>query len=167
MSKIKVSKRLFKLSLVTMLALPLMSIVELTTVSGQQVFAQSGKTKRVQSIRQKHIKVYEKIQAAFDAGNTGETTRLLDKLSRETDLNNIEQAYIRNYRGNIYFGQDNLNAALREFKGIVQNSEGVPDSFTNQMLYVIAQVLFSQENYREALTYAQRWFKTLPNPIKL
>ena len=53
---------------------------------------------------------------------------------------------------------------MAQFKGIVQNSEGVPAAFTNQMLYVIAQVLFSQENYSEALTYAQRWFKTLPAP---
>ena len=32
------------------------------------------------------------------------------------------------------------------------------------MLYVVAQVLFSQEKYREALTYAQRWLNTQEEP---
>jgi len=164
MNKMKIAKRLCKLTLMAALVMPLTSFVEVTTVEGQQVYAQAKKTKKVQSIRQKNIKKFEKIQEVFDAGNTSEATRLLDKLSREEDLNNIEKAYIANYRGNIYFGQDNLGSALREFKSIVQNSEGVPDSFINQMLYVIAQVLFSQEKYSEALDYAQRWFKTLAVP---
>lgn len=154
--------RAAKLSFLLLLAFPLVSIVEVTTVEGQQAHAQ--RTQRVQSIRQKHIKTFEKIQEAFDAGDIPLTLRLLDKLSKEEDLNNIEQAYIRNFRGNIYFQQDNLAAALGQFKGIVENSEGVPVAFTNQMIYVIAQVLFSQENYSEALKYAKRWFATLPAP---
>ena len=161
MNHIKKSNRLIKTAFLSLFILPLLSLIEVSVSVDQQAIAQ---TKKVQSIRQKHIKVFEKVQEASDANNNREVTRLLDKLSKEEDLNNIEQAYIRNFRGNIYFQQDNLNAALREFKGIVQNSEGVPDAFTNQMLYVIAQVLFSQEKYREALGYAQRWFKTLPEP---
>jgi len=161
MNNIKIGMRVIRLALLLLLALPLISIVEVVTVEGQQAYSQ---TQRVQSIRQKHIKTFEKMQEAFDAEDIPGTLRLLDKLSKEEDLNNIEQAYIRNFRGNIYFQQDNLSAALTQFKGIVQNSEGVPVAFTNQMLYVIAQVLFSQESYREALTYAQRWFKTLPAP---
>ena len=164
MNNIKIAKRLCKLTLMAALVMPLTSFVEVTTVEGQQAYAQAKKTKKVQSIRQKNIKKFEKIQEVFDAGNTSEATRLLDKLSREEDLNNIEKAYIANYRGNIAFGKEDLNTALREFKSIVQNSEGVPDSFTNQMLYVVAQVLFSQEKYSEALSYAQRWFKTLAVP---
>jgi len=163
MNKIKISKQVTKATFLALFMLPLVSLVETTVSSSQQVMAQS-KTKKVQSIRQKHIKTFEKIQEASDAGDNSQVTRLLDKLSKETDLNNIERAYIANFRGNIYFQQDNLNAALREFKSIVNNSEGVPDAFTNQMMYVIAQVLFSQEKYREALGFAQRWFKTLPAP---
>ncbi|MBX2848281.1 MAG: tetratricopeptide repeat protein [Acidiferrobacterales bacterium] len=162
MNNIKITMRATGLAFILLVALPMLSIVEVMTLEGQQAYAQ--KTKKVQSIRQKHIKTFEKMQEAFDAGDIPGTLRQIDKLSKEEDLNNIEQAYIRNFRGNIYFQQDNLNAALAQFKGIVQNSEGVPDAFTNQMLYVIAQVLFSQEKYREALTYAQRWFKTLPAP---
>jgi len=163
MNKTKVKNRLIKATFIALFLLPLLSVIEVSVISSQQAYAQA-KTKKVQSIRQKHIKAFEKIQEAFEEENNREITRQLDKLSKETDLNNIEKAYIHNFRGNIYFQQDNLNAALREFKGIEQNSEGVPDAFLNQMLYVIAQVLFSQEKHREALGYAQRWFKTLPVP---
>ncbi len=162
-------KPLLSASLGVMIMLPLMATVEVTVLDAQQANAQQSKpqkpkTKKVQSIRQKHIKVFEKIQEAFETENNAEATRLLDKLAREEDLNNIEKAYIANYRGNICFANDRLDCALREFKNVTATREGLPDSFYNQMLYVIAQVLFSQEKYREALNYAQTWFKTQEEP---
>lgn len=164
MNKIKFSKRLMSVAIAAALTLPLASITEVVLLDSQQSYAQSKSTKRVQSIRQKHIKNFEKIQEAFDAENTSEVLRLIGKLEQDPDLNNIERAYIRNFRGSIYFTQDNLSAAYREFKGIVDNSEGVPEAFVNQMYYVLAQVSFSQDNYREALTNANRYIKTLETP---
>ena len=152
-----------------LLVAPLMLGVEHSTLGINQAVAQEDqasqrKTKRVQSIRQKHTKTFEKIQLAFEEKKTTEAKRLLDKLESEPDLNNIEKAYLYNYRGNICFEQDNLNCALSNFKKVTATREGLPDSFYNQMLYVIAQVLFSQEKYREALQYAQNWFKTQEDP---
>ena len=93
-------------------------------------------------------------------------TRNFDKLSRETDLNNIEKAYIAQFRGNICFSQDRLSCALTEFKKVIRTRDGLSDGFYNNMLYVVAQVYFSQENYREALKFAQQWIGTqeLPSP---
>lgn len=159
-------KPLLSASLSVVIMLPLIAGVEVTTFDSQQAQAQSDKpkTKKVQSIRQKNIKVFEKVQEAFEAENNAEAQRLLEKLAREEDLNNIEKAYIANYRGNICFAQDNLPCALREFKKVTATRDGIPDGFYNQMLYVIAQVLFSQEKYRDALGYAQTWFKTQEDP---
>jgi len=158
-------KTLLTLSLTVAAMLPLLATVEVSLLDSQQAQAQKAKpekpkTKKVQSIRQKHIKVFEKVQEAFEAENNTEAKRLLDKLAKDEDLNNIEKAYIANYRGNICFANDRLDCALREFKKVTATREGLPDSFYNQMLYVIAQVLFSQEKYRDALSYAQTWFKT-------
>ncbi|MGK0438682.1 MAG: hypothetical protein ACJATK_001633, partial [Paracoccaceae bacterium] len=149
--------------------LPLLAAVEVTIFDTQQAQAQTSKqekpkTVKVQSIRQKHIKTFEKIQEAFETENNAEVERLLAKLSSEEDLNNIEKAYIANYRGNICFSSDRLGCALREFKKVTTTRDGLPESFYNQMLYVIAQVLFSQEEYREALSYAQTWAKTQESP---
>ncbi len=139
-----------------------------TPVFGSPAVAQEDqpkrKTKKVQSIRQKHIKTFEKINEAFDAENIGEAQRLLTKLASEPDLNGIEKAYVANYRGNIMFSQDNLNGALREFKKITALRDDVSEGFYNQILYVIAQVYFSQENFTEALKYAQQWFKVQEDP---
>jgi tetratricopeptide (TPR) repeat protein len=162
-------KPLISASLSVLVMLPLISAVEMTVFDAQQAHAQTSKpvkpkTKKVESIRQKHIKTFEKIQEAFEAENNVEVERLLAKMSGEEDLNNIEKAYIANYRGNICFSSDRLDCALREFKKVTATREGLPDSFYDQMLYVIAQVLFSQEKYREALNYAKIWFKTQENP---
>ena len=163
----KFLKPILTMALSTALVLPITAVIETSVVQSQQAFAQEQsqrKTKRVESIRQKLVKTFEKIQEAFDAENYTEASRQLDKLAREEELNNIEKAYVANYKGNIFFSQDNLRGALAEFKKVTRTREGIPDGFYNQILYVIAQVLFSMENYPEALTYAQNWFKTQTDP---
>ncbi len=167
MTSFKLVKRLSKPVISAALVMPLLVGVEVSIAPSQQAYAQEQsqrKTKRVESIRQKHIKTFEKINEAFDAEDYNSATRLLDKLAGEEDLNNIEKAYVSNYRGNIYFSRDNLSGALREFKKVTRTRDGIPDGFYNQILYVIAQVLFSQEKYSEALRYAQDWFKTQTDP---
>jgi len=165
---IKVLKLINRTVVVSALAVPLMLGIESATIGIQEAAAQEEgdqrKTKRVQSIRQKLLKDFEKAQEAFDAKNYSEARRFIDKIEKTEGLNNIERAYVHNYRGNMCFEQDNLSCALREFKKVVTTREGLPDSFYNQMIYVIAQVYFSQENYNEALSYAQRWFKTQADP---
>ena len=124
------------------------------------------KTKKVQSVTQKNAKVFTKIAEAQEAENFAEMTRLINKLSSEEKLNNIERAYIYQFKGNICFTQDNLNCALSEFKKVLGITEGIPDAMYNNVIYVVAQVLFSQEKYREALNYAKRYLRTqeLPSP---
>ena len=119
---------------------------------------------RINSIRQKHVKTFEKVGEAFDAEDVAGARTLLNKLAAEEDLNNLEQAYISNYLGNIAFSSDNLNGALREFRKILAIKEGVPCGFYNQIIYVVAQVFFSQEKYSDALRYAQFWFKSQEDP---
>ncbi len=162
--------RMFKVVLSVALLVPVSMAVELTSIGSQAVAQEQAKPKprrkavRVQTIRQKHVKTFTRINEAFDEENVTEAARLLDKLNTEPDLNNIEKAYVANYKGNIAFTNDDLNTALREFKKIMSLQEGIPVNFYNQIMYVIAQVYFSQENYREALNYAQRWFKLQAEP---
>lgn len=161
-------KPLLTASLSIALMLPMMAAVEVVSIDSQQAFAQNSapkpKTKKVDSIRQKLIKDFEKVQEAFEAENYPEVERVLQKIERTEGLNNLERAYVANYRGNICFSRDDLNCALRNFKKITASPDGLSESFYNQMLYVIAQVLFSQEKYREALGYAQRWLNTQEEP---
>ncbi|NND82345.1 MAG: tetratricopeptide repeat protein [Gammaproteobacteria bacterium] len=165
MTKLKISATVFA----TLLAMPMLLVVETLVDPSASAYAQrtekpKRQTKRVESIPQALIKDFEKLNEAFDAENIAEAERILNKLEAKPDLNNISRAYIYNYRGNIYFSRDNLNGALREFKKLLAITEGLPESFYNQIIYVVAQVYFSQENYGEALNYAQRWFRTQEDP---
>ena len=137
--------------------------------SGTYAYAQESeqprrKGVRVESIRQKHIKTFERINEAFDQDNFAEAASLLAKLEADPDLNNIEKSYIYTFKGNIAFTRDDLQGALREFKKIIDIKEGIPVANYNQNFYVIAQVYFSLENYSEALRYAKQWFNTQEEP---
>lgn len=146
------------------LALTLLSLVFVNQQSYAQDDAPARKTKRVQSIPQALVKDFEKVNEAFDAEKYSEAERILNTLRAKPDLNNISKAYINNYSGNIKFSRDDLRGALNDFKAILALPEGVPEGFYNQIIYVVAQVYFSQENYSEALSHAQRWFKTQTDP---
>lgn len=122
------------------------------------------RTNRVQSIPQALVKEFEAAQAAFDTDNYAEAERIIAKIDATPEKNNITRAYIHNYRGNIAFSRDNNQAALREFRAILDLQEGLSPAFYNQIIYVVAQVYFSLENFREALNYAQRWFATQQDP---
>ena len=169
MTLTKLASSLKRVATPSLLALMLVSggqaVIGVETAQAQETQKKKRATKKVESVNAKNAKVFEKAQEAFEAENYAEVERLLAKLSGENKLNNIERSYVANYRGNICFSQDNLSCALREFKKITDaGSEGISESFYNQMLYVVAQVLFSQEKYREALRYAQTWFKTQEDP---
>ena len=137
-------------------------------LQGTNLFAQdeapARETHRVESIPQSLVKDFQKLSEAFDEENIPEAQRLISKIENKGNLNNISKAYIANFKGNIYFSQDNLPAALKEFKKILANSQGVPMGFIGQIRYVVAQVYFSQENYTEALKYAKEWFNSQEDP---
>ena len=165
----RANKSLVSMSLCALLMLPVTAVVETSFVGAQQAQAQDApqrKTKRVDSIRQKHVKAFEAIAEAQEVEDYATMTRNLDKLSKETDLNNLEAAYVAQFKGNICFTQDRLDCALREFKKVIRTPDGLSEGFYNNMLYVVAQVYFSQENYSEALKYAQQWIGTqeIPSP---
>lgn len=145
--------------------------VEIIFISSKQAFAQYGDSKdvnRLQTIRTSnpdpHSATKQAIQDAVNAENYPEMHRLLVEFDKDPSLTVAERAYLANYYGNICFNINDLDCALIQFKRVVAMGEGVPEAFRTHMLYVIAQVLFSQENYPEALSYAQRWFKNLPEP---
>lgn len=155
--------------LLTALVLPLSAGLETSLFESQTAQAQSDapkkrKTRRVESIRAKHVKTFEKVSEAFDKEDVAGAKAQLAKLAKETDLNNIEKAYLWNFQGSICLNEDKLNCALNNFKKVANIQEGISEGFQNQMLYQVAQVLFLQEKYREALQYAQRWFKTQEDP---
>ena len=153
--------KLTSLSFVIQLAM-LMMVSQFA--AAQDDDAPKRQTKRVQSIPQALVKDFEKVNEAFDAENYAEAERILNTLKAKDNLNNISKAYINNYTGNIKFSRDDLPGALNDFKAILAEPEGVPEGFYNQIVYVVAQVYFSQENYSEALKYAQQWFKTQEDP---
>lgn len=161
-------KNIFKPLMVMAVVLPLTAGIETVVLDSQLVQAQSDaptrKARRVESIRAKNVKIFEKISEAMDAENINAAKIQLDKLASQGDLNNIENAYLWNFRGSICLSQDNLNCALNNFKKVTNIKEGISEGFQNQMLYQVAQVLFLKEDYRQALQYANRWFRTQAEP---
>lgn len=136
-----------------------------TTAQAAQVCKRvAGERVKIDPIRQGNIKKFEKIAELFEQEKIREASAELTKLESEPNLSATERAYIANYRGNINFSNENLNGALAQFRKILAICDGISHSFYNQIVYVVAQVYFSKEDYRNALDYAQAWKKTQEEP---
>lgn len=168
MSNVVIKSKIVGISLSCLFMIGLTTGIQLSHVP--TAHAQSDKpkparkTKRVQTVSASNAKEFEKIGELFEENKDSQAKAILDKLSLKTDLNNFEKAYLANFLGVYYFEREQLNSALREFKKIVATPDGIPEGFYSQTFYTIAQVYFTQEDYRNALDYAQRWFKTTQDP---
>ena len=121
-------------------------------------------TKKVQSLRQN---IYEKLieaQAEIEAKNYADGMKMLQELRAMSDLNNFEQAQISNFFGFYYFVQEQYPQALAEYKKVIVDPEGIPEGLYVSTFYTIAQLYFQEEDYQNALEYAQKWFAATPEP---
>jgi tetratricopeptide (TPR) repeat protein len=121
-------------------------------------------TKKVQTLSQK---IYEKLieaQAEIEEKNYAQGLQMLQELRAQPKLNNFEQAQISNFFGFYYFVQEQYPQALAEYKKVIADPEGIPEGLYVSTFYTIAQLYFQEEDYQNALEYAQRWFAATPEP---
>ena len=156
-------KALSVLVLLTVMEVSLIPFPTFTNVAfAQQCPSMEGR--RVTSVRQANIKKFEKLAEFFEAENVDAAEAELRRIATISDLNNVERAYVYNYQGSIAASRDQLDIALSNFARILDIEDGISLQFYNQIMYVVAQIYFSQENYRQALFYAQCWFETTELP---
>lgn len=83
-------------------------------------------------------------------------------LDRCDDCNEYEWAQLYQRAAFIQYNLENTPAAIDYFKKVVAQSPNIPESLETQLLYQIAQLLTSEEKYKEALDYFARWEAMCP-----
>lgn len=102
--------------------------------------------------------VFEKMQEAqlvLEQDKYAEATALLNKILEDEKLNNFEKAQTWSLHGNVYFHMERFDLALESFKKAV-SFEDLPEGFMQISLRTVAQLSFMQDEYVEALKYANQ-----------
>jgi len=129
----------------------------------QQASAKQVKKKKVKKVHQKRIKAFENVQESFEQGDYIKTSKLLDELSSRNGLNDLELAYIANYRGSICFEGKDFDCSLFQYQSILERKSSIPERFYNRIVYLVAALHFSQKNYSDAIPYFEQHLLEKPS----
>jgi tetratricopeptide (TPR) repeat protein len=144
-----------------------MSILKTSCIGIVTVFlftSVAANAKVTQTISAKEFEQLEKAQALIEEKKHSQAKKILDTMAKKEGLNNYTRAQIANFTGFYYFDRGDYKSALNQYLKVVKDPEGIPEGFFNQTYYTIAQIYFQLENYKSALTYAQKWFKSTEKP---
>ncbi|MEE8338573.1 MAG: CDC27 family protein [Xanthomonadales bacterium] len=117
-------------------------------------------------------KVYEKlteIQELVEEKNYANAQRLIDEMARDTDrkgrskLSPYEQAQIYNLEGYSYYLQERYAEAIKSYEKVLAQPE-LPEALVLSTLKTMAQLQFTQEDYKEALVTINRLMQAVAEP---
>ena len=124
---------------------------------------QQRKTRKTPALREKVYKQLEEAQTLGESEQFGQAISVLDKLSRQDDLNSYEKAQMYNFYAFIYFQQERFQDAIRAYEN-VRAQPDLPEAMETQAIYALGQLYFTVENYPKAIELLERWFQSATNP---
>jgi len=134
-----------------------------------QALAQNKERKTKQTVAMSQ-KVYEKlieIQELVEAKNYANAQRLIDDVSRVTGkkskLSDYERAQIYNLEGYSYYLQERYADAIKSYEKVLAQPE-LPEALVLSTLKTMAQLQFTQEDYKEALVTINRLMRAITEP---
>lgn len=174
MNMTTVTKGLSRFVLRTSVALPLVlapavSVTVLEAAGVSASFAQSEaaeqKTRKTPSMRESAFKYLGRAQEAADAQNWQEALAALREMEAgKSKLNGYETAQMYYFYGFVYYSMERYPQAIDNYKKVLQQGqENLPVALEVGTLLTIAQLYFVTEDYKQALTYLNKWFAVADN----
>ncbi|MEM6640071.1 MAG: tetratricopeptide repeat protein [Pseudomonadota bacterium] len=124
---------------------------------------QERKTKKTPSLREK---VYKQLIEAQELGENDQyaaALKILDKLSRQDDLNSYETAQLYSFYAFIYFQQERFRDAISAYEN-VRAQPDLPEAMETQAISALGQLYFTVENYPKAIELLETWLRGADNP---
>ncbi len=129
----------------------------------------SRKTKQTVAMSQKVYEKLTEIQELVEEKNYANAQRLIDEMARDTDrkgrskLSPYEQAQIYNLEGYSYYLQERYAEAIKSYEKVLAQPE-LPEALVLSTLKTMAQLQFTQEDYKEALVTINRLMQAVAEP---
>ncbi len=109
------------------------------------------------------FKIFEAAQEAADVNDKVKARSLIDKLLSKKGLSSYEEALGHNFRGFLYFQEQNYRAAIGEYEFILKLPK-LPYQFKDGITYTLVQLHMVLENFDKSLVLFHEWFQYQENP---
>ena len=138
-------------------------MVALLALSPSLASGAERQTKKTPALREKIYKVLSEAQAAAEANKQTDALKTLDRLKKNSSLNNYEMAMMWKFYAYIYYSQDKYDQAINAYEQVLKQ-DALPEALETEALYSTAQLYFVKENYKKAIEYINRWFALVDSP---
>lgn len=103
------------------------------------------------------------IQALLAEDRTDEAHRELMALHENVDANTTDEAMVLQMLGYTEMSRENYDQAIEYMRASLELDK-LPEQMKYELGYMVAQLYAAQEEYDQAITFAEGWFETLEEP---
>lgn len=134
-----------------------------TPILGDAAFAQAeqqksqAKTRKVPAMTLDAHKQIQKAQEAMDLKAYDEAKEILIDLLERKRINDYERAVAWQLRAMIAYEEDDTDGTIRAYERILNFAESIPEALELNIIYGLAQLYYTEENFDKALEYVDRW----------
>lgn len=123
----------------------------------QEAPKKQQKTRKVPAMSLEVHKQVQKAQEAMDLDDIPAAEEFLVKAMGKKKINDYEKAVVWQMRAMIAFEKENTPDTITAYEKILTFRESIPEALEIQIIYGLAQLEFSEENYDASLKYVQDW----------
>ena len=155
-----VARTLFAVFLLSLFPLP-------AGVSDGMAFAaeEKKKTRRVPTMTEATYKKLAEAQEFIDAEDyPGALNALNTMLDRRRRYNSNELGHIYNMMAFVHYAVDRYDQAIIAYENVLAQGDQISEGMETQIIYSLAQLHYSEENFNEALRYMQLWLDQADKP---
>lgn len=123
------------------------------------------KTRKVPAMREKTYKTLSEAQVLIEEGAPADAIPVLDKLKARRGLNRYEVAQIWNTLAYAYYSLEDVPNTIKAYKQVLAQEE-ITEALELNSLRSLFQLYYSEEQYKTALTYIDKWMalNAIPDP---
>lgn len=125
--------------------------------AAQEAPKKKQKTRKVPAMSLDVHKQVQKAQEAMDLSDIPAAEVFLQKAMEKRNINDYEKAVVWQMRAMIAFEKENTPDTIRAYEMILTFKESIPEALEMQIIYGLAQLYFSEENYTKSLQFVEDW----------
>ncbi|WP_162139637.1 TonB family protein [Kordiimonas gwangyangensis] len=131
-----------------------------SSVSGVRPAPTSGGSGEIRRVPAMSLNVHKMIQAAQEALSVKDLDRadaMLDNTLAYERINDYERAVAWQLKAMVAFERNDTSATIKAYEAILSYTESIPPALELNIIYGLAQLHYSAEDYSRALEYGEVW----------
>lgn len=120
------------------------------------------KTRKVPAMSQGIYKQMQAAQDAIEIKDYAEAESIIAELISKKKINDYELATVWQLKAGLAYDKGDVKGTISGFEKVLTFANSIPEAQEHAIMFNLAQLHFSEENYDQSLNYIKRWEAVTP-----